>query len=133
MGTITARKRKDGSTGYTGQIVRKKDGAIVLREAKTFDSKREATAWIVYREAELDKPGGLERAVRPPAPALCLELRTSTSTTCAMKVSRACLRWAERSPSPPPSPAIEAGTASSVTRRLGSKATSSPAGCGLMQ
>lgn len=65
MGTITARKRKDGSTGYTGQIVRKKDGAIVLREAKTFDSKREATAWIVYREAELDKPGGLERAVRP--------------------------------------------------------------------
>jgi integrase len=65
MGTITARKRKDGSTGYTGQIVRKKDGAIVLREAKTFDSKREATAWIVYRETELDKPGGLERAVRP--------------------------------------------------------------------
>lgn len=65
MGTITARKRKDGSTGYTAQIVRKKDGAIVLREAKTFSKEREATAWLVYREAELDKPGGLERALRP--------------------------------------------------------------------
>ncbi|PJI44184.1 MAG: integrase [Rhizobium sp.] len=64
MGTITARKRKDGSTGYTAQIVRKKDGKIVLREAKTFDGKREANSWIVFREAELDKPGGIERATR---------------------------------------------------------------------
>jgi integrase len=67
MGTITARKRKNGSTGYTAQILRKKGGQIVLREAKTFDSRREANAWIVYREAELDKPGGLDRAVRPSA------------------------------------------------------------------
>ncbi|MFN3318019.1 MAG: site-specific integrase [Allorhizobium sp.] len=64
MGTITARKRKDNSTGYTAQIVRKKDGKILLREAKTFSNKREATAWIAYREAELDKPGGIERATR---------------------------------------------------------------------
>jgi integrase len=65
MGTISARKRKDGSIGYTAQILRKKGGAIVLREAKTFDRKREAEAWVRFREGELDKPGGLERAVAP--------------------------------------------------------------------
>ncbi|WP_275783079.1 tyrosine-type recombinase/integrase [Pararhizobium gei] len=67
MGTITARKRKDGTTGYTAQILRKKGGQIVLREAQTFDSKREANSWIVHRETELDKPGGLERASRTSA------------------------------------------------------------------
>ncbi|NTI74856.1 site-specific integrase [Rhizobium rhizogenes] len=65
MGTINARKRKDGSVGYTAQILRKKGGAIVLREAKTFDRRREAEAWIRFREAELDKPGALERAQAP--------------------------------------------------------------------
>ncbi|MGO4564798.1 tyrosine-type recombinase/integrase [Rhizobium sp. 2YAF20] len=65
MGTITARKRKDGTTGYTAQILRKKGGAIVLREAKTFDKKREAEAWIRFREGELDRPGALERAASP--------------------------------------------------------------------
>jgi integrase len=53
MGTINARKRKDGSLGYTAQIIRKKDGKTVLREAKTFDRKREAEAWIRFREGEL--------------------------------------------------------------------------------
>lgn len=68
MGTIIARKRKDGkSTGFTVQITRKRDGKTILREAKTFGDKREANAWMVFREAELDKPGGLERAVRPSA------------------------------------------------------------------
>jgi integrase len=61
MGTISARKRKDGSTSYTAQILRKKGGSIVHREAKTFDRKREADAWIRFREAELDRPGALER------------------------------------------------------------------------
>lgn len=65
MGTINARKRKDGSVGYTAQILRKKGGAIVLREAKTFDRRREAEAWIRFRETELDKPGALERAKAP--------------------------------------------------------------------
>ena len=65
MGTITARKRKDGSTGYTAQILRKKGGVILLREAKTFDRKREAEAWIRFREGELDQPGALEQAVKP--------------------------------------------------------------------
>ena len=34
MGTITARKRKDGSTGYTAQILRKKGGVILHRETR---------------------------------------------------------------------------------------------------
>jgi hypothetical protein len=33
MGSIMARTRKDGSIGYTAQIVIKKGGAIVHREA----------------------------------------------------------------------------------------------------
>ncbi|NKL23470.1 tyrosine-type recombinase/integrase [Rhizobium leguminosarum] len=61
MGTINARKRKDGKTGFTAQIVRKKGGKIVWREAKTFDKKREAESWIRFRESELDQPGALER------------------------------------------------------------------------
>lgn len=60
MGTIVARKRKDGSTGYTAQILRKKGGAIVWREARTFDKQREAKAWLTHREAELGRPGAIE-------------------------------------------------------------------------
>lgn len=68
MGTIIARKRKDGkSTGFTVQITRKRDGKTILREAKTFSDRREANAWMVFREAELDKPGGIERATRTTA------------------------------------------------------------------
>lgn len=40
MGTIVARKRTDGSTGYTAQILRKKSGKIVHREAQTFDRRQ---------------------------------------------------------------------------------------------
>lgn len=61
MGTIVARKRKDGSTGYTAQIVRKQNGKIIHREARTFDRKQAAEAWIRRRETELDQPGGLAR------------------------------------------------------------------------
>ncbi|MDR6954064.1 integrase [Ancylobacter sp. 3268] len=62
MGTIVARKRKDGTTGYTAQIVRKQKGAIVYREAKTFDREQAAKAWLRKRESELDMPGGIQRA-----------------------------------------------------------------------
>ena len=65
MGTIMARKRKDGSTGYTAQIVIKQKGAIILREAKTFDKRREAAAWIGWRETELRKPGVLDAVMKP--------------------------------------------------------------------
>jgi integrase len=65
MGTITERKRKDGKSSYMAQIVKKKQGVIVWREAKTFTSAREARSWAAYREAELDKPGVLEDLKRP--------------------------------------------------------------------
>jgi hypothetical protein len=65
MGTIVARSRKDGSKAFTAQIVIKKGGAIVHREAETFDRKQAANAWIVKREAELKRPDGLERKENP--------------------------------------------------------------------
>lgn len=65
MGTISTRKRKDGSPSYTAQILRKKGGAIIWREAKTFDSKREATSWIRFREAALDQPGAIDQLKKP--------------------------------------------------------------------
>lgn len=65
MGTIIPRRRKDGSIGYTAQILKKRGGKIVLREAQTFDRKQAAVAWINKREAEIAEPGGLERARIP--------------------------------------------------------------------
>lgn len=65
MGTIVARKRGNGTTGYTAQIVRKVKGEKPYREAKTFDRKQAAQAWLSRREAELDK-GGLNRSDDPP-------------------------------------------------------------------
>ncbi|HEX3114247.1 MAG TPA: tyrosine-type recombinase/integrase [Bradyrhizobium sp.] len=65
MGTIVARKRSDGSTGYTAQILRKKKGTIILREAKTFDRRQAAVAWLKRRETELSEHGAIERANSP--------------------------------------------------------------------
>ena len=65
MGTTIARTRKDGSKAFVAQIVIKKAGAIVHREAETFDGKQAANAWIVKREAELKRPGGLEQKEDP--------------------------------------------------------------------
>lgn len=65
MGTITERKRKDGSKGYTVQIRIKRDGAIVHTEAQTFDRKPAAVAWMKKREAQLAEPGALD-AIRKP-------------------------------------------------------------------
>lgn len=64
MGTILARKRKDGTTGFTAQIVKKQGGKIVHREAKTFNREREAKAWAAFRETELDKPGAIDHLRR---------------------------------------------------------------------
>src|SRR6478736_2751399 len=65
MGSIIERSRQDGSKGFTAQIVIKKGGSIVHREAQTFDRKQAANAWIVKREAELKRPGGLEQKDDP--------------------------------------------------------------------
>jgi integrase len=61
MGTIIARKRKDGSTGYHAQVTIKRGGEIVHRETRTFDRRQAASAWMEKRETELAKPGALER------------------------------------------------------------------------
>ena len=55
MGTITSRRRKDGSTGYTAQIRLKRDGRVVHNESETFDRKGLAQEWLRRREAELDQ------------------------------------------------------------------------------
>jgi len=39
MGTITPRKRQDGTIGYTAQIRLKRCGKIIHTEAQTFDRK----------------------------------------------------------------------------------------------
>jgi integrase len=65
MGTIIARKRRDGSTGFTAQILLKRKGVIVHREAQTFDRRQAAKAWISRRETELAAPGALDRPEDP--------------------------------------------------------------------
>jgi len=62
MGSIRERRRKDGSIGYTAQIILKRKGKPTHREAQTFDRRTSAVAWLKNREAELKQPGGIERA-----------------------------------------------------------------------
>jgi integrase len=57
MGTIVARKRKSGSTGYLAQIILKREGRVVHQESQVFDRRQAAVAWVERREAELRKPG----------------------------------------------------------------------------
>ncbi len=65
MGTIVAKPRKSGKVAYSAQIVIKRKGKIIHREAKTFDRKRAAQAWLNKRETELSLPDRLERARKP--------------------------------------------------------------------
>lgn len=65
MGTIVARKRKDGTTAYRAQIVIKQKGRIAHQEARTFDRRQAARAWLARRETELAAPGALERRPDP--------------------------------------------------------------------
>lgn len=64
MGTITLRKRKDGSARYTAQIRIMRQGATVYQESQTFDRKATAQAWIKRRETELAEPGAIAKANR---------------------------------------------------------------------
>lgn len=65
MGTITARKRDDGSTGYSAQIRLKKQGKVVHTESQTFAREQAAKAWLKKREAQLAEPGALEKLDQP--------------------------------------------------------------------
>jgi len=62
MGTITPRKRSDGTTGYTAQIRIKRGGKVVHNESETFDREQAARIWMAKREEALGSPGGLEKA-----------------------------------------------------------------------
>lgn len=53
MGTVTVRKRKDGSTGYTAQIRIMQKGVAVYQESQTFHRKATAQAWIKGVETEM--------------------------------------------------------------------------------
>ncbi|MEO0002919.1 MAG: hypothetical protein RLZZ22_611, partial [Pseudomonadota bacterium] len=61
MGTITPRKRKDGTTGYLARVRIKQGGAVVHAETQTFDRQQAAQAWVKKRETELAAPGALEK------------------------------------------------------------------------
>ena len=81
MGSIIERLRQDGSKGFTAQIVIKKGGAIVHREAQTFDRKQAANAWVVKREAELKRPGGLNQKDDPTLSAVIDRYIAESKTT----------------------------------------------------
>ena len=66
MGTIVQRKRKNGSTAYRAQIVRKQGKKIVYRETQSFDRKQAAKAWLDRRETELREPGAITLALKDP-------------------------------------------------------------------
>lgn len=53
MGTITPRRRADGSTGYTAQIRLKHQGQVIHSEAETFSSRALAKEWLSRREVAL--------------------------------------------------------------------------------
>src|SRR5690554_921932 len=69
MGTIIARKRKDGSVGYTAQVRIMRGGKKAHTESQTFDRKQAAAAWLKKRETELSEPGALD-ATHNPVPLL---------------------------------------------------------------
>lgn len=67
MGTIVPRKRKNNTTGFTAQIVIKRGGQIVHREARTFDRRQAAADWMERREKVLRETDGVAKAKRPDA------------------------------------------------------------------
>lgn len=60
MGTINERKRKDGTTSFTAQIIIKQGGRTVHSEAQTFVRRQAAAVWMKARERVLRSAGGLE-------------------------------------------------------------------------
>jgi hypothetical protein len=61
MGSITERKRKDGTTGYRAEVVRKRAGNVVLKLTETCDRRKAAQDWIAGKEKAVEKPGGARR------------------------------------------------------------------------
>lgn len=65
MGTITPRKRNDGTIAYMARVRVMREGKTVHKETQTFDRKQAAQAWIKRRETELSEPGALEATINP--------------------------------------------------------------------
>lgn len=65
LGTITKRKRADGSVAHMARIRIKDGGVVVYSETDTFDRESAAKLWIKNRETELAKPGALEKLKAP--------------------------------------------------------------------
>lgn len=65
MGTIFVRKRKNGSTGWTAQIQKRRAGGTIWSEAKTFDTRQAAQQWMRRRETELDAKGPITQSADP--------------------------------------------------------------------
>lgn len=65
MGTITKRKRADGSVAHMARIRIKEGGVVIHSETETFDREQAARIWLTKREAELAAPGALERIKAP--------------------------------------------------------------------
>ncbi|MEE5068668.1 site-specific integrase [Pseudomonas alliivorans] len=64
MGSISIRKRQDGSAAYHAQIRIMRKGKTVYQETQTFDRKTAAQNWIKKREAEMAAPGAIEKVTR---------------------------------------------------------------------
>lgn len=62
MGTIVARRRKSGGIAYMAKIILKHQRQVIHRESQTFETSRAAKEWIRDREAELSKPGMIDRS-----------------------------------------------------------------------
>jgi len=65
MGTITERRRKDGSPTYLAQIKARREG-VVYRENKTFTRRAMAESWIAKREKEIASGLAVPIASDPP-------------------------------------------------------------------
>src|SRR5687768_5429692 len=59
MASIRARKRSDGTCGYTAYIRIHQAKVLVYEEAKTFSRQTEAERWAKKREVELEDPEAL--------------------------------------------------------------------------
>lgn len=60
MGSISERKRADGTIAYKAEIVVRKDG-VRHKLSQAFDREAAARHWMKRREVELRKPGGLAK------------------------------------------------------------------------
>lgn len=57
MGTITARKRNDGTIGYMAHV-RVMQDSVTYHETKAFDKRLASAVWMKRRERDLAKPRG---------------------------------------------------------------------------